>query len=116
MTSTSTASVKSLTGESVFSPEMLKSAIDTQEAKRKELQKSLELAHVDLDAFEISEKAMAERLDEMLSWASIYDEAPMPQKKIQTGANRLPEGHGVSLPGQRQGREHSLQADGRGVR
>lgn len=74
--------VKSLTGESVFSPEMLKSAIDTQEAKRKELQKSLELAHVDLDAFEISEKAMAERLDEMLSWASIYDEAPMPQKKM----------------------------------
>ena len=74
--------VKSLTGESVFSPEMLKPAIEAQEKKCKELLNSLKMAEMDLNTNESNFDLLADKFDDILGWARIYDDADMPTKKM----------------------------------
>ena len=74
--------VKSLSGESVFSPEMLKPAIEAQEKKCKELLDSLQMAEADLTASENNIGALADKFDDILEWARIYDDADMATKKM----------------------------------
>ena len=74
--------VKSLTGESVFSPEMLKPAIEAQEKKCKELLNSLQMAEMDLNTSESNIDVLADKFNDIFGWARIYDDADMPTKKM----------------------------------
>lgn len=73
---------KSLTGESTFSPEMLKAAIDSQEQKIKELTIALNEAEEQLHATEGNLTQVAEKFSDLLSWAELYENANMAAKKM----------------------------------
>ena len=74
--------VRSLTGESVFSPEMLKSAIEVQERKCAELLNAIREAERERDDWEVGMTAMGEQLDNLLGWSQLYDQADMSTKKM----------------------------------
>lgn len=74
--------VRSLTGESVFSPEMLKSAILVQEQKWQSLCQALNEAEDDLNGSEKHISNFAEKYTDLLQWADLYDDADMAAKKM----------------------------------
>ena len=74
--------IKSLTGESAFTPEMLRPVIDAQEWKLAELMQNLRSAQEDMRDSENNLLTLAERFDDVLEWASMYDKADMPAKKM----------------------------------
>ncbi len=74
--------VKSLTGESVFSPEMLKPALEEQEKKCKDLTVALQRAEAELADNENTMRRLAEKFDDVLKWEMIYDGADMATKKM----------------------------------
>ena len=74
--------MKSLTGESVFSPEMLKPALEEQEKKCKELTVALQRAEAELADNENTMRRLAEKYDDVLKWETIYDGADMATKKM----------------------------------
>ena len=73
--------VKSLTGESVFSPEMLKPAIDAQEQKHRNLLHALQEAEKELADNESNLRGITEQFDDLLEWSSIYSHSDMAAKK-----------------------------------
>ena len=73
---------KSLTGESVFSPEMLKAAIEAQQIKCDDLADTLRVAEADMTSSEESYRALAGRFDDLLEWSSVYQSADMATKKM----------------------------------
>ena len=73
--------VKELTGESEFSPQMLKEAIEAQEAKRQSLSIALCEAEKELENCEEILYGIAERHRELMSWADAYDSADIAAKK-----------------------------------
>ena len=74
--------VKSLTGESVFNPEMLKTAIDAQQAKCDSLADALRIAEADLTSSEESYRALSEKFNDILEWSDVYQNADMATKKM----------------------------------
>ena len=74
--------VKSLTGESVFSPEMLKDAIEAQQKKCNTLLSALQTAESELISSQDSYRALSGQFDDLLGWASVYQEADMATKKM----------------------------------
>lgn len=73
---------KSLTGESTFTPEMLKTAIDRQAQKVNELSLALNEAEEQLKASEEGLTLVAEKFNDLLSWAELYEKADMAAKKM----------------------------------
>lgn len=74
--------VRSLTGESVFSPEMLKSAILSQEQKWQSLCQTLKAAEDDLNNSENQASSISEKYTDLLQWADLYDNADIAAKKM----------------------------------
>ena len=74
--------IKSLTGESVFTPEMLKPVIEAQERKYAGLKKALREAESELRDSENNFTALAEKFDTVLEWAAMYDNAEIAAKKM----------------------------------
>lgn len=74
--------VKSLTGESTFTPEMLKVALDKQEEKIKEMTANLDGAEQELQASEESTAHITEKFNDLLSWAELYENADIAAKKM----------------------------------
>lgn len=73
--------VKSLTGESEFSPQMLKVAIGAQEDKCFTLSKTLREAEQELENCEEILLGIAEKHREIISWAEANDNADIAAKK-----------------------------------
>lgn len=73
---------KSLMGDSIFTPEMLKSAILSQEQKCKALYQSLCETEGDLNNSENNILVLAEKFDDFLQWADLYDNADIAAKKM----------------------------------
>ena len=73
---------KSLTGESVFSPEMLKAAIEAQQTKCGDLIDALRIAEADLTSSEESYRVLSGKFNDLLEWASVYQGSDMATKKM----------------------------------
>ena len=74
--------IKSLTGESAFTPEMLRPVIDAQERKYADLMKKLRAAEEDIHESENNLLALTEKFDDVLQWAAMYDNADIAAKKM----------------------------------
>lgn len=74
--------VKSLTGESVFTPEMLKQAILSQEKKCRDIYQALKEAETELNDSEKHFSVLEEKYADLLQWADIYDGADIAAKKM----------------------------------
>lgn len=74
--------IKSLTGESAFTPQMLRPVIDAQECRLAELMQALRVAEEDMRDTENNLLTLAERFDDVLHWAAMYDKADIPAKKM----------------------------------
>ncbi len=74
--------IRSLTGESAFTPQMLRPVIDAQESKLADLMQTLKAAEEDMRDSENNLLNLAERFDDVLQWAAMYDKADMPAKKM----------------------------------
>lgn len=73
--------IKSLIGESAFTPEMLRAAIETQEHKFAETAKALREAEAKLGENEKNLRELTEKFDCVLEWAAMYDDANLDAKK-----------------------------------
>jgi DNA invertase Pin-like site-specific DNA recombinase len=74
--------IRSLTGESAFTPQMLRPAIDAQERKFADLMQTLHAAEEDMHDSENNLLALTERFDDVLHWATMYNNADMAAKKM----------------------------------
>lgn len=74
--------VKALIGESAFTPEMLRPAIEAQERKYAALMTEYKEAGADLHDSENNLLALSEKFDDMLQWAYLYDNADIAAKKM----------------------------------
>ena len=74
--------IKSLTGESAFTPEMLRPVLEAQERKYADLMKAYKEAESDLHDSENNLLALQEKFDDVLHWAAIYENADMAVKKM----------------------------------
>ena len=74
--------IKSISGESVFAPELLNSVIGEQETKCGELRKACILAQQELDDNDSALANMGQRYDDILEWSAVYDHVTIPAKKI----------------------------------
>lgn len=74
--------VKALIGESAFTPEMLRPAIEAQERKYAALMTEYKEAEADLHDSENNLLALSEKFDNMLQWAYLYDNADIAAKKM----------------------------------
>ena len=74
--------IKSLTGESAFTPEMLRPAIDTQERKYADLMNAYKEAEAEMHDSENNLLALSEKFDDLLEWGAIYDNADIAAKKM----------------------------------
>lgn len=74
--------IKSLTGESAFTPEMLRPVIDAQERKYADLMMKLRTAEEDMYDGENNLLALTEKFDDVLQWAAMYDNADIAAKKM----------------------------------
>ena len=74
--------IRSLTGESAFTPQMLRPAIDAQERKFADLMQTLHAAEEDMHDSENNLLALTERFDDVLHWAAMYNNADMAAKKM----------------------------------
>ena len=74
--------IKSLTGESAFTPEILRPAIDTQERKYTDLMNAYKEAEAEMHDSENNLLALSEKFDDLLEWGAIYDNADIAAKKM----------------------------------
>ena len=74
--------IKSLTGESAFTPEMLRPVIDAQERKYADLMMKLRAAEDEMHDSENNLLALTEKFDDVLQWAVMYDNADISAKKM----------------------------------
>ena len=74
--------VKSLTGESAFSPELLNNVIQEQEQRCKELQDVCCTVQQELSDRETQISCIGEQYQDILEWAAAYDSASMSAKKM----------------------------------
>ena len=74
--------IKSLTGESAFTPEMLRPVIDAQESKYADLVKKLRAAEEEMRDSESNRLALSEKFDDMLEWSAMYSNADIAAKKM----------------------------------
>lgn len=74
--------IKALTGDSVFTPEMLKPAIEAQERKYAETCQALREAEAKMNDSEKNLRNLTEQFDSVLEWASMYDSANIAAKKM----------------------------------
>ena len=73
--------VRALMGESAFTPEMIKSALETQERKINELEQTIRTAKQELDDHQKRIKSLTDNFKAMLEWADLYDMADPCVKK-----------------------------------
>ena len=73
---------KALTGDSLFSPEMLSTAIRKQADKCEAISKSLALAETEMNSGEHHFRELSEQFDDMLSWVDVYFGADIGTKKM----------------------------------
>ena len=74
--------IRALSGESAFTPEMLRAAIDAQEKKYAELSKTHREAEAEMLDSESGYLALSEKFDDLLEWADMYDNADIAAKKM----------------------------------
>ena len=74
--------IKSISGESAFSPEILNSVIQEQEAKCSELKRTIEIAQQELDDDQSTLASMGQQYDDILEWSTAYDHVTIPAKKV----------------------------------
>lgn len=74
--------IKSLTGESAFTPEMLRPVIEAQERKYADLMTAYKEAETDYYDAENNLLAVSEKFDDMLEWAAMYNNADIAAKKM----------------------------------
>lgn len=74
--------VKSLTGESSFTPELLQEVISTCEKRIREIEKALHEAEREIEENESRTAEIARKYDQILEWAYVYDNASMSAKKM----------------------------------
>lgn len=74
--------IKSLTGESAFTPEMLRPVIESQERKYADLMTAYKEAEADYHDAENNLLAVSEKFDDMLEWAAMYNNADIAAKKM----------------------------------
>lgn len=74
--------VKSIQGESVFSQTTLAGLVAESEAKVSMLKEQYEKAQRDVESSENLIKDLSDQYDEIISWSSLYDSAPIEAKKM----------------------------------
>ena len=74
--------VNALSGESVFTPEMLKAAMDKQECKKMVLSAEIKQTEEELDKAEEKIYEIADKFSDLRTWADLYDKADIHQKKM----------------------------------
>ena len=74
--------MKSLSGESAFSTELLSEVIKEQEQRCSELRGKAYAAQKELEDGEAAIASMGERYDDLLKWSAAYDTASMSAKKM----------------------------------
>ena len=74
--------VKTLTGESSFTPALLQEAISACEQHIEEIKKSLLVAEQEIEQSESRSADIAKKYDRILEWAFVYDSASMEAKKM----------------------------------
>ena len=74
--------IKSISGESAFSPELLNSVIQEQEAKCGELKRAIEIVQQELDDNKFTLDRMSRQYDDILEWSAAYDHVTFPAKKV----------------------------------
>ena len=74
--------VKSLTGQSAFTPELLSNVIKEQEARCAELRGTLSMAEMELKNYESQMSRLTDMYETMLAWSVAYEHASMSAKKV----------------------------------
>lgn len=74
--------VKSITGQSAFSPDILNEAIQEQQKRCDELQHTLTEAEREVNELTSQRAIFDQQYDELLAWANAYDKASMSAKKM----------------------------------
>ena len=74
--------VKSLTGQSAFTPELLSNVIKEQEARCAELRGTLSMAEMELKNYESQMSRLTDKYETMLAWSVAYEHASMSAKKV----------------------------------
>lgn len=74
--------VKSIKGESSFSPDTLSELITKSEEECNRLSELCERAEMDANSMETLLKEISDNYDELISWAELYDDDSMEKKKM----------------------------------
>ena len=74
--------VKSIQGESAFSQSMLAGLVEDSEKKCESLKAHCEKAETEVESSKNLIKDLNEQYDEIISWSSLYDSAPIEAKKM----------------------------------
>ena len=74
--------VKSIQGESAFSQSMLAGLVEDSEKKCESLKAQCERAERDVESSKTLIKDLNDQYDEIISWSSLYDSAPIEAKKM----------------------------------
>ena len=74
--------VKSIQGESAFSQSMLAGLVEDSEKKSESLKVQCEKAERDVESSKTLIKDLNDQYDEIISWSSLYDSAPIEAKKM----------------------------------
>lgn len=74
--------VKSIQGESAFSQTMLAGLVEESEARVQSIKKRCDEAQREVESSENLIKDLNTQYDEIISWSSLYDSAPIEAKKM----------------------------------
>ena len=74
--------VKSIQGESAFSQSMLAGLVEDSEEKSESLKVQCEKAESEVESSKTLIKDLNDQYDEIISWSSLYDSAPIEAKKM----------------------------------
>ena len=74
--------VKSIQGESAFSQSMLAGLVEDSEKKSESLKVQCEKAESEVESSKTLIKDLNDQYDEIISWSSLYDSAPIEAKKM----------------------------------
>ena len=74
--------VKSIQGESAFSQSMLAGLVEDSEKKAESLKVQCEKAESEVESSKTLIKDLNDQYDEIISWSSLYDSAPIEAKKM----------------------------------
>ena len=69
-------------GESAFSQSMLAGLVEDSEKKSESLKAQCEKAELDVESSKTLIKDLNDQYDEIISWSSLYDSAPIEAKKM----------------------------------